>query len=386
MIASAEAGGQSRTAPIFSGAYAGKRVLVTGHTGFKGSWLVAWLLELGAEICGYSNGIPTTPALFEQAGFEARIEHRLGDVRDARALSDTLAAFRPDYVFHLAAQAIVSTSYKDPLDTISTNVLGTASVLEALRGVDWPCTAIIITSDKCYENVEWPWGYRETDRLGGKDIYSASKGAAELIFHAYHSSFFNRPDMPVRLATARAGNVIGGGDWAADRIVADCVRSWLEGKPVEIRSPAATRPWQHVLEPLSGYLTLGARLGSDASLHGESYNFGPRAEQNTRVVQLLQDLAGVWGHNDPAASYSIVGNVPFHEAGLLKLSCDKALLDLRWEANLSYAECVELTGSWYRDVLQQGADAGAITATHTRRYEELALERGRVWRTTETPA
>jgi CDP-glucose 4,6-dehydratase len=377
--------GSLRGAGVFADSFNGKRVLITGHTGFKGSWLTAWLLSLGAQICGFSNGVPTTPSLFEMAGLEGRIEHRLEDVRDKTALVSALRDFRPDFVFHLAAQAIVSLSYKDPLDTISTNVLGTACVLEALRIVDWPCTAVIITSDKCYENVEWPWGYRETDRLGGKDIYSASKGAAELIFHAYHHSFFET-NGPLRLATSRAGNVIGGGDWAADRIVADCIRSWSEGRSVDIRSPAATRPWQHVLEPLSGYLTLASHMAKDAHLHGESFNFGPRAEQNTRVVDLLQDLAIIWQHPEPVSSYRIVGNIPFHEAGLLKLSCDKALLNLRWEPNLSYSECVDFTGSWYRSVLKDGMDAGELTTAQIRRYEDLANQRHRVWCRMEQPS
>ena len=370
----------------FGDVYRGKRVLVTGHTGFKGSWLAAWLLNLGADVCGYSDRIPTSPSLFEMAGLDRRLDHRIGDVRDAEGFAGVLKAFRPDFVFHLAAQPIVSLSYRDPLDTLSTNVMGTACLLQGLRAVDWPCTAVIITSDKAYENVEQAWGYREIDRLGGKDIYSASKGAAELVFHAYLHSFFLGGEGPVRLATSRAGNVIGGGDWAADRIVADCVRAWQAGGSVEIRSPAATRPWQHVLEPLSGYLTLGARLAGDRVLHGESYNFGPRAEQNARVVDLLQDLALVWGFDDPSASYRITGNVPFHEAGLLKLSCDKALLDLRWEANLSYAECVQMTGEWYRTVVKEGGDGLAITTAQIARYDALARERSRVWTCAEAAA
>lgn len=363
---------------FFDNRFAGRKVLVTGHTGFKGSWLTAWLLRLGAEVCGFSNGLPSEPCLFDLGHMSREIRHEVGDIRDTARLSSIIQSFRPDYVFHLAAQAIVSLSYKDPLDTISTNVMGTGSVLQALRDVDWPCVATIITSDKCYENVEWPWGYRETDRLGGKDVYSASKGAAELIFHAYLHSFFREPKA-VRLATTRAGNVIGGGDWAADRIVADCIRSWTNGGVVEIRSPAATRPWQHVLEPLSGYLALAASMSHDADLHGESFNFGPRAEQNHTVVRLLQDLAVVWGFNDPTKSFAVVGNIPFHEAGLLKLSCDKALLRLKWEPNLSYEECVEMTGGWYRDVLKGKRDALQVTTEQIGRYESLAADRRRIW-------
>lgn len=365
--------------PLFADRYAGRRVLLTGHTGFKGSWMVTWLLSLGAEVCGYANGVPTTPSLFEAAGLSGRIRHELGDVRDAARFAALVREFRPDFVFHLAAQAIVSASYADPLETLAVNVMGTAVVLDALRGVDWPCTAVIVTSDKAYDNVEWPWGYRETDRLGGKDVYSGSKGGAELVVNSYLHSFFSRPECPVRLATARAGNVIGGGDWAADRIVADCIRAWGAGGDVQIRSPAATRPWQHVLEPLSGYLLLGARLADDPALHGQSFNFGPRGEQNATVLQLLTDLARVWGFETPSTSYRVTGDIPFHEAGLLKLNIDKALLMLRWEPNLSYAECVDMTGGWYRDVLKNGADALALTTAHVRAYEGYAADRQRVW-------
>ncbi len=366
-------------APAFGGAYAGRRVLVTGHTGFKGAWLTAWLLSLGAEVCGFADGVPTQPSLFELARFEDRIRHETGDIRDGERLSAVIADFRPDFIFHLAAQAIVSQSYRDPVGTLSTNVMGMAALLQALRGVDWPCAAILVTSDKCYENVEWPWGYRETDRLGGKDIYSASKGAAELVFHAFFHAFLSDGRSPVRLATTRAGNVIGGGDWAADRIVADCIRAWTADRAVEIRSPAATRPWQHVLEPLSGYLTLGARLAAGGDLNGESFNFGPRAEQNQPVADLLRDLARIWGFADPGESFRITGNIPFHEAGLLKLNCDKALLQLRWEPNLSYAECLEMTGGWYRRVLREGDDALTVTLEQIAAYEAVAGRHGRVW-------
>ncbi|HZG09361.1 MAG TPA: CDP-glucose 4,6-dehydratase [Allosphingosinicella sp.] len=364
---------------FFSDAFAGRRILVTGHTGFKGSWLTSWLLDLGAQVCGYSDTVPTSPSLFELGNLGDRIDHQLGDVRDLDRFAQVLSSFRPDAVFHLAAQAIVSTSYRNPLDTISTNVMGTATVLEAMRQVDWPCVGVIITSDKCYENVEWPWGYRETDRLGGKDVYSASKGAAELVFHAYLHSFFSKADSPVRLATARAGNVVGGGDWAADRIVVDCVTSWMDGRSVEIRSPRATRPWQHVLEPLSGYLALGAKLLGSGDLHGESYNFGPAAEQNRTVVELIGDLAKEWGSQDSESGYRITADIPFHEAGLLKLSCDKALMDLRWQPTLNYEECIALTGGWYRRVLREQEDAFAVTAEQVRAYERLATERRRVW-------
>ena len=277
----------------------------------------------------------------------------------------------PRFVFHLAAQPIVRASYTDPLETITSNVVGTANLLEALRGADWPITAIIITSDKCYDNVEWVWGYRETDRLGGKDIYSCSKAAAELVFKSYWHSFFGKPESTVRLATVRAGNVIGGGDWAADRIVADCVRAWGRNERVQIRSPSATRPWQHVLEPLSGYLTLGAHMARTRRADGDSYNFGPRAEQNHTVVELLADLGRIWGFQRGDEAFEITGDVPFHEAGLLKLNCDKALLELGWEPTLSYEECMSMTGLWYRQVLKDGVPAGELTFQQIAEYERL---------------
>ncbi|MBW3558984.1 MAG: CDP-glucose 4,6-dehydratase [Proteobacteria bacterium] len=363
---------------FFGDAYRGKRVLVTGHTGFKGSWLTTWLLDLGAEVCGFSDGVPTQPSLFEAAGLGRRVRDERGDVRDPVRVSEVVADFRPDFVFHLAAQAIVSTSYADPLNTLSVNVMGTAVVLEALRKLQQPCTAIIVTSDKAYENVEWSWGYRETDRLAGRDVYSGSKSGAELVVYSYLHSFF-RQDGPVRVSTVRAGNVLGGGDWAADRIVADCIRAWSTGGRVQIRSPSSTRPWQHVLEPLSGYLALAARMAEDASLHGEPFNFGPRAEETVNVLKLLGDLAQVWGFEAPSESYEVTGNVPFHEAGLLRLNIDKALLMLRWAPTLFYEECVDFTGSWYRDVVRDGRAASEATTEQVRAFESLARERRRKW-------
>lgn len=364
---------------MFANSYSNKRVLVTGHTGFKGSWLTAWLLKLGATVAGISKDIPTVPSAFQEMHLEPRISHYMGDVRDLAFATKVIADFQPDFVFHLAAQAIVSSSYEAPLETISNNVMGTATILEVLRLLNLNCTAVIITSDKCYENVEWVWGYRETDRLGGRDIYSGSKGAAEVIFHSYYHSFFTGPDNQVRLGTGRAGNVIGGGDWAKDRIVADCMRSWAGGKPVEIRSPSATRPWQHVLEPLSGYLLLGADLSRDAKLLGESFNFGPRAEQNHTVLQLLSDLASYWsiGKDD---AYRVTADIPFHEAGLLKLNCDKSLAALKWEATLDYADCVRLVSEWYyRYYRKNGADMQAMTMEQINYYEERARARSLAW-------
>lgn len=364
---------------IFNDTFRGKKVLITGHTGFKGSWLTVWLAKLGADIVGYSNEIPTTPSLFETAGLAERIDHRLGDVRDLPLLMRTIEETKPDFIFHLAAQAIVSLSYTDPIGTLSSNIMGTANVLEALRLLNPDCTVIIVTSDKCYENVEWVWGYKETDAVGGRDIYSGSKGAAEVVFHAYHHSFFKRADCRVRLATGRAGNVIGGGDWAKDRIVVDCMCNWSEGRSVELRSPSATRPWQHVLEPLSGYLTLAERLSKDASLHGESFNFGPRAEQNHTVLQLMSDLSKHWDFASPEDAYRVTDNIPFHEAGLLKLNCDKALFHLQWQATLNYDEVVRLVGHWYFDHYRNNADMYALTLAQIQEYETLATDREVTW-------
>jgi len=362
----------------FGGSYRGQRVLVTGHTGFKGGWLSLWLNRLGAHVSGYALPPPTEPALFDLARIATIVDHTENDIRDLAAFRAALHRARPRFLFHLAAQPIVSRSYAEPLETFSTNVMGTAVILDALRGVDWPCAAVIITSDKAYDNVEWAWGYRENDVLGGKDIYSGSKGAAELAIKSYRHSFFPNGDGAVRLAVARAGNVIGGGDWAQDRIVVDCVRAWQRGEPVRLRSPEATRPWQHVLEPLSGYLALGQALAASPTLHGEAFNFGPRAEQSRTVIQLLGDLAREMGLPEDAA-YEIVERKPFHEAGLLKLNCDKALLELRWSPTLGYEQVVGMTGQWYRAVLQDGADAQRLSLAQIAAYEAEARRLRQVW-------
>lgn len=363
---------------MFADTYVGKRVLVTGHTGFKGSWLTTWLLKLGAEVVGISRDVPTQPAMFDVLALAGRVKHIQADVCDLAAMRDLFATEQPDFVFHLAAQAIVSISYADPVETISTNVVGTMNILEALRTLENPCVAVLITSDKCYDNVEWTWGYRESDALGGKDVYSGSKGAAELIIKSYLNSFF-RNEHPVRLAVGRAGNVIGGGDWARDRIVVDCMRAWNEGRSVEIRSPQATRPWQHVLEPLSGYLALGQAVAQQPKLNGEAFNFGPRAEQSRTVVELLGDLGRHWGFCSPDQAYQITANIPFHEAGLLKLNCDKALSHLKWKPNLDYAETIRLVGNWYLAFYREQADMYSMTLEQISAYEALGVERHLAW-------
>lgn len=330
---------------MFSNTYSGRRVLITGHTGFKGSWLANWLLSLGAEVGGLSNAIPSEPSNFEVTGLERRVRHHVGDVTDAARVASVMADFKPEIVFHLAAQALVRRSYRDPAGTFATNAMGSLNVLEAVRRTPSVRALLMITSDKCYRNVEWIWGYRENDMLGGDDPYSASKACAEIISHSYIKSFFQPAEATAAVATARAGNVIGGGDWAEDRIVPDCVRSWSKGAVVRIRNPNATRPWQHVLEPLSGYLQLGAALWArHARVLGQAYNFGPDSTVNHPVSRLIEELGrywkgAKWEFDQPA--------VHQHEAMLLKLCCDKALADLSWRPTLSFDGTVRFTGEWY---------------------------------------
>lgn len=362
---------------MFSNIYRNKTVLITGHTGFKGAWLTVWLLKLGAKVIGISKDIPTNPSMFIELKLEQKIKHVICDVRSYEEINKIINDNKPDFIFHLAAQAIVSTSYNDPVDTMTTNVIGTMNLLESLRKYTHPCTAILITSDKCYDNVEWIWGYRETDHLGGKDIYSGSKGAAELVIKSYLYSFFKKGH-PVKIGVGRAGNVIGGGDWAQDRIIADCVRAWNDNESVEIRSPKATRPWQHVLEPLSGYLTLGHAVFQRDELHGEAFNFGPAAEQNHTVIELLSDLAKYWGIKDEDA-YTITANIPFHEAGLLKLNCDKALSYLKWEATLKYPETINFVGDWYTAYYKIKVDLYDKTIWQINEFERIATSRSRIW-------
>lgn len=356
--------------------FAGKTVLVLGHTGFKGSWLVAWLDRLGARVVGAAIDIPTQPSHFEVLGCSGRIDDRRLDIRNGQQIATLVAEIRPHFIFHLAAQALVRRSYRSPLETFEVNTLGTANVLEALRLSAHPCTVVLITSDKCYDNVEWLWGYRETDRLGGKDPYSGSKGAAELVIRSYFASYFSAIESPIRLAVGRAGNVIGGGDWAEDRIVPDCMRAWALETPVEIRNPAATRPWQHVLEPLSGYLWLAACLAADAGLNGEPFNFGPAAAEDRSVRDVIEALATSW----PGATYTV--NPPLgavSEAGLLKLNCDKAATRLAWKPTLDFAETIRFTGDWYRGYYSAPSMAGARTLDQIQLYETLGRDRGMPW-------
>lgn len=363
----------------FGNIYKNKKVLVTGNTGFKGSWLCTWLISLGADVYGMSNNIPTNPSMFIELNLESKMKHYFVDVRDFDDVRNKINEIEPDFIFHLAAQPIVSLSYNDPIETLSTNIMGTANLLEALRILNKQCVAIIITSDKCYDNVEWIYGYKETDSVGGKDIYSGSKGAAELIFKSYYHSFFKKPESKVKIASVRAGNVIGGGDWALDRIVPDCMRSWSEKRIVEIRSPNATRPWQHVLEPLSGYLQLGEKLYNDQNLNGESFNFGPKPEYNHSVKELLEDMSVRWNFENSKDAYSIIGNEKFYEASLLKLNCDKALYFFQWKSTLNYESLIEFTSDWYYQFYNNKIDMFDFTNLQIDKYENIARIIKQTW-------
>ncbi len=364
---------------MFGNIFRDKKVLITGHTGFKGSWLVAWLLKLGANIIGVSKDIPTNPSMFEVLELKDRIKDYREDIRSLDRIVKIIRDEKPDFIFHLAAQPIVSTSYSNPIETISSNIMGTANILEALRLSNHKSIAIMITSDKAYDNIEQVWGYREIDAIGGKDIYSGSKGGAELIIKSYYHSFFKSNISNIKLAVGRAGNVIGGGDWAKDRVVVDSMRAWSRGEAVEIRSPKATRPWQHVLEPLSGYLRLAQVLTQDNSLSGEAFNFGPKAEQNHTVVELLEDLSRYWDFRDSSLAFNITENIPFHEAGLLKLNCDKALFYLKWHSSLEYRDTIRFTSEWYYDFYKRDIDIYSKTIKQIEEYENIAKERGLIW-------
>ncbi len=361
----------------FDGIYTGKRILVTGHTGFKGSWLSTWLLELGANVVGFSLNIPTNPSNFEVLDLENKLKHIKGDIRGFEHLKQVFNDCSPEIVFHLAAQAITRLSYDKPHETFFTNFGGTVNVLECIKSSKSVKAAIIITSDKCYQNVEWIWGYRENDRLGGDDPYSASKACAEITSHSYIKSFFSKDGSP-KISTTRAGNVIGGGDWANDRIIPDCVKAFSKGVNLEIRSPKATRPWQHVLEPLSGYLWLGANLlQGNERVTGGSFNFGPSSDVNRPVEELIKEFSGSWG--DGKWNVSAVSGKEKKESTLLKLNCDKALHYLKWHAILSFEETVKITANWYKTFYEGEEDMYRFTIKQIEDYTDLARKRGLIW-------
>ncbi|MBQ7608305.1 MAG: CDP-glucose 4,6-dehydratase [Desulfovibrionaceae bacterium] len=362
---------------MFRNAFKGKRIFITGHTGFKGSWLTAWLLDLGATVAGFSVDIPTEPSHFLAMRLGDHILDIRGDIRDRETLIREMQAFKPDILFHLAAQALVRKSYDDPAGTFEANALGTLNILEAVRKTPSIACVILITSDKCYRNDEQIWGYRENDALGGTDPYSASKGCAELIAHSYFSSFFTKGPA---CATVRAGNVIGGGDWACDRVVPDCARSWNQGVSVILRNPNATRPWQHVLEPLSGYLHLASSLLNPLEwpdLSGQAFNFGPDASVHATVADLVKGLALHW----PGFTSTIEQKESMRkECTLLKLCCDKALGLLDWKATLTLDETIRETAIWYHTFYRGGcANMLETTLGQIHAYTNTAKLRSQIW-------
>ena len=364
---------------MFANAFQGRTVWLSGHTGFKGAWLACWLTQLGARVHGFAQPPATTPSVFEQLGLANEIGHEIADVRDAAAVKKSILRVQPDFVFHLAAQAIVRYSYDHPLETYATNVMGTAHVLEALRSLEKPCAAVIVTTDKCYENREMDYAYAEEDHLGGHDPYSSSKGAAEIVTSAYRRSFFGKS--PVRIASARAGNVIGGGDWALDRIVPDSIRALQRGAAIPVRNPHATRPWQHVLEPLSGYLWLATTLAQPELVSAEAkdiltaFNFGPEKEANRNVGDLVGEILKSWpgrweDKSDPHAH---------HEAKLLMLSTARAKRVLHWQPTWNFETAIARTVEWYRGVNESAAAAESLTLRQIADYEATARATNTAW-------
>ncbi|HEY3375060.1 MAG TPA: CDP-glucose 4,6-dehydratase [Candidatus Aquicultor sp.] len=349
--------------------YLDKTVLVTGHTGFKGGWLTTWLKQLGAKVIGFA--LPPEqgrPNLFEAANVAQGMTSILGDIRDLSEFTRVIGRYSPDIVFHLAAQPLVRRSYREPIETYATNIMGTANILEAVRHTPSVRAVVVITSDKCYENREQIWGYREHDPMGGYDPYSSSKGCAELIVKAYRSSFFNAEGR-VGVATARAGNVLGGGDWAEDRLVPDIIRALASDEPIIIRHPEAIRPWQHVLEPLHGYLMLGEQLYKKGALFAAGWNFGPSDDDATPVGDIVERMISYWGSGE----FIIDKLDNLHEANYLKLDCSKARAKLGWKPELTIDDCLKLTVAWYRAYLKDPASVPDMTTGQINDYMKLTL-------------
>jgi len=367
----------------FKGLYKGKKVLVTGHTGFKGSWLCIWLRELGAEIIGYSLEPPSIPNNFEACHLDSKMIHVHGDIKDLDYLLGVFKKYNPEIVFNLAAQPLVRLSYGEPKLTFDTNVGGTVNVLEAVRINPNVHTFINVTSDKCYENREWVWGYREQDPIGGYDPYSASKGCAELVFAAYQRSFFTNKlsgEKKIGVVSVRAGNAIGGGDWGIDRIIPDCVRALTKSEPIVLRQPNAIRPWQHVLEPLSGYLWLGSLLIENPEKYSGAWNFGPQDDSSRTVQEVVETFIKLWG-SGIWTDISIGEVSSIHESKLLKLCCDKANTYLKWKTCLTLEEALEMTVQWYSMYYQSRMrqDMYPICLDQIQKYTLIAQSKGLPW-------
>jgi len=350
-----------------------KKVLITGHTGFKGSWLAMWLNIIGARVAGISNNFPSTPNHYKLLNLNKKIVSKNLDIRNLENLKKFIKKYQPDFVFHLAAQSIVKVAYENPIQTWSTNAIGTVNILESLRQLKKKCIAIIITSDKCYENLEIKRGYHENDRLGGKDPYSASKASADIAIRSYISSFFSHKNNNVLIATARAGNVIGGGDWSPNRLIPDCVRSWSKKKKVLIRSPNSTRPWQHVLEAIYGYIILAINLNKNKNLHGQAFNFGPANNQNYKVISVIKLMKGYW-HNVSWKLYKN-NNKTFKESSLLKLNSQKAKKKLKWTSVLTFKENISLVINWYKNFYLNSKQAYKLTSDQIEIYQKILNKR-----------
>ena len=348
----------------------GRNVLVTGHTGFKGSWLCLWLESLGANVTGYALAPPTEPSLFEKARVSDSLKSVCADIRDLPRLTSVMAQCHPDVIFHMAAQSVVRRGYEDPIETYSSNVMGTVHLFEAVRQLKLRCAIVNVTSDKCYENREWVWGYREDEPMGGRDPYSNSKGCAELVTSAYRDSFFPPDSLQrhgIALASARAGNAIGGGDWTSDQLIPDLMRGFLAGKSCLIRNPSAVRPWQFVLEPLRGYILLAERLSEDGSRFASGWNFGPMETDAEPVAWIADKLVSLWG---TGAAWNLDGTTHPHEAHFLKLDASKAKACLNWHPILSLESALDWIVEWWR-AYQAGADVRRLTQTQIERYEGL---------------
>jgi len=350
-----------------------KRVIITGHTGFKGTWLSLWLKILGAKVMGLSINIPSNPSHFKAIKLQNKIVHKKIDIRNLKLLKKTFKKYQPDYVFHLAAQALVKKSYSNPIYTWQTNTVGTLNVLESLRELKKNCVAILITSDKSYKNLEIKRGYKENDILGGKDPYSASKAAAEMVIYSYINSFFPAKKRKVLIGVARAGNVIGGGDWSENRLIPDCIKSWSKNKKVLIRNPKSTRPWQHVLEAVSGYLFFASNLRKNNKLHGEVFNFGPSNEKNYNVLFLVKLMKKKW----KKISWNLAkkNKKVFYESNLLKLNCNKAKKILKWKSILTFEEAINMATVWYKNYYFKPNKIYETSFKQIKKYERLLEER-----------
>lgn len=344
--------------------FKGKKILITGHTGFKGSWLTFWMSNLGAKIVGVSKNIPTNPSTFNTLNLKKKCKDLRADISNLKIIKKIIINEKPDFLFHLAAQSLVKKSFKKPIETFSSNTIGTLNILESLKFLKNQCNVVLITSDKSYKNLEKKNGYKESDRLGGSDPYSASKAAAELAIQSYISSYFSKKSN-IKITVARAGNVIGGGDWSYDRLIPDCIKSWSKNKTVIIRSPNSTRPWQHVLEALGGYIVLSINLKNKKNLHGEAFNFGPSSNNQKNVISLVKKMSKYWKN----IRWKIKKNKKFKETKILNLNCDKAKKLLSWKSVLSFDNNIKMVTDWYKTFYFNRKNIKELSVKQIRYYQ-----------------